>query len=1095
MNIKKAVSLSLFASLAIVFSLQAQSYKAKMQDPSVNFYDVVEEAEAYFKTHGTGEGSGFKGFSRWKSEHEGHYYPSGDRSQVDPNFVANSYEKFVANQPASAEKTIFPNGWNELGPATIDSITGHYAVGLGRVESFYVDPSNANRIYLGSRSGGFWKTLDGGTTWTGGSTDFLVASGVNTIGVNPTNVNEILINVRNAGNGNTHGIYRSTDGGDNWAPSNFGPAMLGWGGLGSNDKIYYIAYHPTINNLVFVGTNSGLYRSTDNLATWTNYLSTTQIKDIVFHPTDSSVVYVYDDKNNGPNEDRLLVSSDIGINFVNSDDFANNNDASGYIAVSPDCPDCVWYGSGNGIWKSYDKGANFDFLINPSAACDGFAVSDVDTSNMVYGYVDLEASTNGGQSFTQVTNWSIGTAASWTNGKYIHADLREAQCVNGVFYVATDGLLSSSADNGVTWDILSLGTAIRENYSLGISQSNHYRSISGSQDNGTSIKHKDDWLEFYGADGMEGICHPLNDEWMIGSWQFGGRRRTRDAGQTGIAVTPNAQSGDWIAPMFIDPNQQMHVYSFGQSVWKTEDFADSWTQLAVNPIGGDEIDQAAVAYNNSQVMAISQGRDILKSTNGGASFTNINGSLPNRTITSIAFAPNDDNIMIVTYNRWQNDGDKVFLSTNQGTSWTNITGNLGDMPIRCVIIDHTPDQNIYLGAEIGVYTRPMNGTNWVFHNNSLPNVTVRDLEINFGSNTLRGATWGRGLWEYSLVGRDDYPAILLTETTDEVTLESPVVGNDQIITSVISYDDVLSSVYVKYSINSLLFDQTLTMTNTQDSTWATPAGIPGMVAEDEVYFKVYAVGASNDTSETYKFHYKVRPICSASGSMISSASIVDVEFSGISNPSGKTQPYTDYSASDSAIVELGGTYTISTDVNTDGFQNMYVKIWMDWNSNGNFADLGEEYDLGVAANSSSTPTNNSPLTLTVPATAVLGATKMRVAGRKSVPPLPCLTDMNGEVEDYGIFIVPDGVGIAPEKDLLNIRAWPNPTADLMNLDLGQRFQHIDLVVTNLLGAVQLEQQASGEQQVQIDLSQLSSGVYFARILADGGQGVLKIVKE
>ena len=55
---------------------------------------------------------------------------------------------------------------------------------------------------------------------------------------------------------------------------------------------------------------------------------------------------------------------------------------------------------------------------------------------------------------------------------------------------------------------------------LGASQSNHYRTITGSQDNGTSIKNENNWIEFYGADGMEGIIHPLNDDWMIGVYNL-----------------------------------------------------------------------------------------------------------------------------------------------------------------------------------------------------------------------------------------------------------------------------------------------------------------------------------------------------------------------------------------------------------------------------------------------------------------------------------------------------------------------------------------------------------------------------------------------
>ncbi len=73
---------------------------------------------------------------------------------------------------------------------------------------------------------------------------------------------------------------------------------------------------------------------------------------------------------------------------------------------------------------------------------------------------------------------------------------------------------------------------------MGASQSNSFRSITGSQDNGTSIKHRSTWIEFNGGDGMEGIIHPLNDDWMIGSYQYGSRFRTKNGGLSSSGVTP-----------------------------------------------------------------------------------------------------------------------------------------------------------------------------------------------------------------------------------------------------------------------------------------------------------------------------------------------------------------------------------------------------------------------------------------------------------------------------------------------------------------------------------------------------------------------------
>ena len=545
-----ALTLSLLC-FGLFVSAQSPSYKEMMYDMSVNFYDVVDAAEAYFETHDKGKGSGWKGYQRWKAEFEGRYFPSGDRSQVDPYHVANAYKKFLLNNPQP--KSSFNNGWRDLGPYDANNITSHYSPGIGRVEDFYVNPSNPNQMYIGSRSGGCWASTDGGATWEN-NTDYLFATGVNTLTASPTNGDSVLINLRNPMSGASHGIYRSVDGGQTWNVTPFNPTNLGWGGLGTNDDVYMLRMHPLVPNLVFVGTDQGLFRSDDNLQTWTQLINGGDIVEINFHPTDPNVVYVYDDDGGASDPNAILISTDMGLTFTNGATMPINAGRRGYIATSADCPDCVFFASNNGVWKSLDQGQTFTFMMNPPQSCDAFAVNDQDTSHILYGYVDVEMSADGGQTFTQRTWWANGSPDS----TYIHADLRGAACHNGVFYAATDGYFAKSADNGLSWERLSDGCAIREFYRAGFSQSNWQVGMAGSQDNGSSAILENGWVEWNGGDGMEAVVQPLNDHWMIGSWQYGTRNRTKDKAQSRQGVgTP--QQGDWIAPMFLDPNHQMRV--------------------------------------------------------------------------------------------------------------------------------------------------------------------------------------------------------------------------------------------------------------------------------------------------------------------------------------------------------------------------------------------------------------------------------------------------------------------------------------------------------------------------------------------------------
>lgn len=1061
-----------------------------MEDGITNFYDVCKETEKYFEGKFKGKGSGWKGYQRWKHWHEPHYYPSGERDNVDPYFLDNAFQDFLRNNPQS--KNFPSNGWRDLGPYSANNITEGYNPGIGRVECFYVNRNNTQHIYLGSRSGGFWRTFNGGASWQN-TTDFLFASGVNAMDATPGHPDSVLINVRNASNGTSHGIYRSSDAGATWTPTNFIPSNLGWGGLGSSEQVYKIAYHPTIPGLVFIGTSRGLYRSTNNLQTWTLLLPNADITDIEFHTSSPNIIYLYDNYYWGTNRSVVLRSTDFGMTFTSSATIPGNNDSEGFIAVTPVCPNCVFFASDNGVWRSNDAGQNFTFLSNPDESCDGFAVSDVDTSYMIYGYLNLEGTTDGGYTFNEVTDWA-NTSPDTT---YTHADLRAAECINGVFYVGTDGYLAMTPNNGTAWYRLSDGTGVREFYAVGLSQSNWNVQMAGSQDNGTSILDVNGWIEWNGGDGMEAIVQPLNDQWMIGSWQFGTRQITRDGGATREGIgSPNGGNGDWQAPLMFDPNLQMKVYHCMDSLYVSDEFGDGW-YAAGSPgfVNSTNIEVAAIAENNSNIIVVSAGAEIRLSQNGGASFNSIAAGLPAYSITDIAFAPHNDNIIVVTFARYQNDNQKVYISYNRGVSWSNITYNLGNMPIRSVVIDHTDAANIYVGAEIGVFYKPLIGNTWTLYNPGLPNVSVNDLEIQYGANTLRAATWGRGLWDYNLVGRSDFPSILITNITDPPTKELPKVGVPQDVSSIISYNGNLTSVYTLWSVNAPTFDSLRTMSNIQDSTWQTINPIPSYPAGTKIYFKVFAVGTNGDTTETYKFMYTVRAMeyCGSTGNMSYTTAMTYVDFAGIQRVSGKTQPYTDYTATDSATVFLSfpSNYNLIVNLDTDGNYTIYSKVWIDWNQDYDFDDIDEEYNMGTTQNSSNGLTSLSPLALFVPSHALPGKTRMRVGCQYAAAPTACMSGVDGEVEDYTVIVFPNSLNITSIEEN-KMRVFPNPTDGYFSLDLGKVYENIYLEITDISGKRILSQQNIQNQILNLQLNQ-AAGVYILKVTADSETEVFKLI--
>ncbi|MCT4624867.1 MAG: hypothetical protein N4A46_14695, partial [Schleiferiaceae bacterium] len=732
------ISLQIKSLFILTFSLSflvssGQKYKQMMADPKYTFHEVVNEAERYFETHDKGEGSGYKGYQRWKYHNEDKYGPSGIRNTIDPHFAEKGFVSFK-KEFGEIHKTNSSSGWKDLGPYSADSITSGYNPGIGRVIPFYVDPNNEAKIYLGARGGGFWKSLDSGNTWVN-TTDFLISSGGSSITASPTNSDSVLIAIRNAQNGTTHGIYRSINGGNTWDSTLFVPSTLGWGGLGTTHKIHNIKISPHDPDLVVIATSNGLYVSVDNIQSWTKRL-TGDFEAIAFHPTNPNYIYTVDRLS----PSQLIVSNDKGSNFSSAGNLSSNFSPNVYLSTSLADSNSVFAASNDGVWKSTDKGNSFTHLSTPPNSIRCYAVSDVNTSFQTLGFVDNFRSTDGGQNFTQYSWWSLGNPST-TNSNYVHADSRIVQCVNGNFYLGTDGYFCKSTDNCVSWKRLS-GYGVREYYRVGVSQGQAHLNMCGSQDNGTSILDTVGWFEWNGGDGMEAVIHPLNENWMIGSWQFGNRNRTKNAGLTRQNVK-HTGSPYWDAPMLMDPNDHMKIYSFADEVFRTDDFASNWNMLGKPTHFSNFIRDAAIAENNSQKMALASYNDIALTLDGGSSFTDITNTSTNQYVSDIAFDPNNDNTLIAVYSHhW--DYKRVFISTNSGNTWQDITYNLNKIPIHCVIIDK--QGNIYLGGELGVYTKTMNASIWSLYNQNLPNVAVKELEIQEATNTLRAATWGRGLW-------------------------------------------------------------------------------------------------------------------------------------------------------------------------------------------------------------------------------------------------------------------------------------------------------------------------------------------------------------
>ena len=707
---------------------------------------------------------------------------------------------------------------------------------------------------------------------------------------------------------------------------------------------------------------------------------------------------------------------------------------------------------------------------------------------MLFGDIDTHMSNDGGQTWNQVTYWATGNANYDTTGQYVHADIRGARSYNGVFWVNTDGLLAKSSDNGLTWEFFE-GQSIRENYCLGVSQSNHYRTITGSQDNGTSIKNENTWIEFYGADGMEGIIHPLNDNWMIGSLQFGGKRRTKDGGYNQDGVNPDNFDGDWVTPLMYDPNNQMSIYTMTNVLYRSDDFGSTWNTLGNSFFGGN-IQNAAIAENSS-ALAISNYNRLKISYDGGMTFTEVSQSLPNQFITDIAFDPNNDETIIVTYGTYGNNNQKVYLSDNQGETWQNITHNLGNMPIRSVVIDHTENSTIYLGAEIGVYKKAISGDTWELYNENLPNTTVMELEVVYGSNTLRGTTWGRGVWEYSLAERENYPSIRTTSISNQPTDTQPKEEIDQFVTSTIEYDGDLNSVYVEWSTDSN--SAIIQMSNSSENTWISDSAIPNFEAGTKVFFKVFAESSSGLISETYKFMYEVREnvLCTPSMNCEYNDGFQLFQLQGIDNTSG-CEGYGDFT-SQSTDLEQGSEYELTV---TTGYGDQYIKVWIDYNDDLDFTEDEVVINNYIIAPGEAGGVYTETIGFTIPDDAALGEHVLRAKANWSsdVPEDACVETTYGETEDYSVVILESSLGIIENSFPENPIIYPNPTDGNISIDLRKNYNNVTIKLNDILGRKIVEKSYDQGRVFNLNVTE-RPGVYFLTIVTENKKVAFRLVKK
>lgn len=773
-------------------------------DANINQYDLDGNA-AFFQIQNTmnkywdslGVKNGFvlengveKKVPNWKLYKRWEYYWEQRVNQTTGEFPQTNsideYVKYKNSHPTLNKENTFNESWVNLG--TNSSAGGYY--GIGRINCIAFHPTDANTFWVGSPSGGIWKTTDGGTSWTN-LNDNQSVLGVSAI-VIPSDYatsNTIYIATGDRDGGSMSGlsggqaadnasigVLKSTDGGATWNTTGLSYTT-------SQKKIIYsLVIHPTNNSILFAATTDGIYKTTDGGTNWIR--KTTSVRcNLEFKPEDPSIIYA---SSIGYSQTNFSRSTDSGESwpFIT----VAIDGRRGEIAVSPADPTVVYLLAANsgggvyGVYKSTDSGANFSVVNSGSPAgmlgyyTDGrgpatgqgsydwcIAVDPLNANTVYIGGITTWKSTDGGVNFTALNNWTSSSGPppydyNTIGAPVVHADKHTLAFQNSTtLFEGNDGGIYKTTDGGSSWTDRTNGMVISQIYRLGVSQTISTKTITGLQDNGSKLFNSGTWSDVTGGDGMECIIDFSDANYMYATYVQGQIRRSTNgstfaSGYITANIPGGQPTGAWVTPYIIDPNNSATLFAGYDKIWKTTDRGDSWTSASQQLSATTKLRSLAIAPSNSNVLYTADQTNMWKTTDGGATnWTTVTlPVLSGNSITYIAVKNTDQNTLWITSGGFT-AGSKVFESTDGGSTWTSISTGLPNLPVMCITYykDLTDRNVLFVGTDVGVYVKD-GSSDWASYSSGLPNVVVTELEIFYnssGTDKLRASTFGRGLWE------------------------------------------------------------------------------------------------------------------------------------------------------------------------------------------------------------------------------------------------------------------------------------------------------------------------------------------------------------
>ncbi|MGE3490179.1 MAG: glycosyl hydrolase [Vicinamibacterales bacterium] len=686
--------------------------------------------------------------------------------------------------------------FRNIGPATMG----------GRVDDLAVLESNPAVFYVGTATGGLWKTVNNGTTWDVLFDDLDDAVSIGDIAINPNDANTVWVgsgenNNRQSGSwGN--GVYKSTDGGRTWKNV----------GLPNSRHIARIIVDPVDHDVVYVaalgslwgpGGERGVYKTTDGGLTWARVLHVdddTGATELVMDPSNNKVIYAatYQRRratwgfNGGGPGSAMWKSSDAGRTWTK----LTQGVPAGHLGrigmdVYRSNPNILYarieHATESGTYRSDDAGLSWRKMSSVNPRPMYFSQVRIDPNNDLRIYVlgvQIHISDDGGKTFIQNGTLHSDHHAMWINPK------NSNHIIDG-----TDGGIGISWDKGATWEAV-YNMDLGQFYHVTYDMETPYNVCGGLQDNytwcgPTAVRSRtgianDQWFQIHGGDGFEAQIDPTNPRIIYAESQDGNISRIDRVSNERKSIRPLPARGEaplrwnWNTPILMSPHDPATIYVGANKVFKSTDRGQSWTAISPDLTEGTDRDglslmgvtgkEVTIARNDGvgsygnivqlvespkQAGVLYAGTDDgqVHMTKDGKTWTNITGKFPgvpkNSYVSRLTASAHEVNVVYATFdNHRANDmGTYVYASVDGGNNFRSIGEGISKGHAVTAMAEDPKNPNVlYTGTEFGIFVSPDRGGKWTRIKSNLPTAPIHEIIFHPRDNDMIVATHGRSIW-------------------------------------------------------------------------------------------------------------------------------------------------------------------------------------------------------------------------------------------------------------------------------------------------------------------------------------------------------------